>query len=91
MVDVARKLLVGRRFIHITGPLGMGVQTWQHAMAAQRSPELFRGCRTNATIAAQVGNLSRIVEGVPILPRLHQSSSNQKSATSAAQVSIGLS
>ena len=27
MVDVARKLLVGRRFIHLTGPLGMGVQT----------------------------------------------------------------
>jgi uncharacterized linocin/CFP29 family protein len=27
VVDVARKLLVGRRFIHLTGPLGVGVQT----------------------------------------------------------------
>jgi uncharacterized linocin/CFP29 family protein len=27
VVDVARKLLVGRRFIHLTGPLGAGVQT----------------------------------------------------------------
>jgi len=27
VVGVARKLLVGRRFIHLTGPLGMGVQT----------------------------------------------------------------
>jgi uncharacterized linocin/CFP29 family protein len=26
VVDVARKLLVGRRFIHLTGPLGVGVQ-----------------------------------------------------------------
>jgi uncharacterized linocin/CFP29 family protein len=26
VVGVARKLLVGRRFIHLTGPLGMGVQ-----------------------------------------------------------------
>ena len=27
VVDMARKLLVGRRFIHLTGPLGAGVQT----------------------------------------------------------------
>jgi len=27
VVDVARKLLVGRRFIHLTGPLGVGVET----------------------------------------------------------------
>lgn len=65
VVDVARRMLVGRRFIHIFGPMGVGIQDVDYDMFSGTGPAqlaVFGETETSVVKAAK-----RVHENIPLV------------------------